>query len=331
MRQGTNPQKKDYKVEIQYNHRIIMVIYIPEFSGYYKAMFDVIKLSIDSLIKTIPKSSAISIVDNGSCSEVQVYLSQLIFNNKIDCLKLLTKNIGKMDALIGEARASREPIITLTDCDILFKRNWVKETINLFNKFENVASVSPIPVRKGFNYYTFSSKEAILKKKLKLKFEIIKENFTEFNIFLSSINWECEEDDCKLWPVVYSKDQKAILGSDHQVVTVRRDILFNNSPKEPSYIKVGNLSEENYLDLAIDLSGGLRLSTYNCYALHMGNKMEKWMLDLNLENEVCEENQNFDLVLRPKLNYKSKTNTWYKIKKKLIKNIFSFNIPKGYY
>ena len=121
MRLGGNPQKGEAFIKLKTNHRIVMVVFIPELEGYYEDMFEVVKISINSLIKTIPTKSAITIVDNGSCEVVVNYLGALFKDGLIDALQLLKTNIGKIDALMGGARASREPIITLTDCDILFK------------------------------------------------------------------------------------------------------------------------------------------------------------------------------------------------------------------
>lgn len=328
MRLGNNPQKIDFQIEMKSNHRIVMVVFIPELSGYYQSMFEVVKVAIASLVKTIPTTSKITIVDNGSCKAIQKYLMELFEQKQIDSLQLLQENIGKIDALIGAARTSREPIITLTDCDILFKANWVKETINVFNSFENVASVSPIPIRWNFNYYTYSTQLAILTGKLKLKFEPIQENFEEYNKFLKSINWgDGEKVNTKPWPVVYSNRSKAIVGSDHQVLTVRRDVLFNYSPKSPSFIKVGSNSEENYIDYAIDSSGGLRLSTYHFYAFHMGNTLEDWMNEIN--NDAIEKEET-DLLLKPELKYQIINDLGFKIKKKLIKLFFNIKKPANY-
>ena len=328
MRQGSNPQKKDFRIEMKSNHRIVMVVFIPELNGYYQSMFEVIKVSIASLVKTIPSTSKLSIVDNGSCKVVQSYLMDLFDKKEIDSLQLLQENIGKIDALIGAARAVREPIITLTDCDILFKSNWVQETIKVFNNFENVASVSPIPIRWNFNYYSYSTQMEILKGKLKLKFEPIKENFEDYNKFLRSINWgDGEIENTNPWPVLSFNGFKAIITSDHQVLTVRRDILFNNSPKEPSFIRVGSQSEENYIDYAIDSSGGLRLSTYYFYAYHMGNMVEDWMNEIHFDKN---EDEYPILKLQPELKYISKNDLFFKIKKKIIKKFFKIKKPSNY-
>ena len=304
-----------------------MVVFIPELEGYYEDMFEVVKISINSLIKTIPTKSAITIVDNGFCEVVVNYLGALFKDGLIDALQLLKTNIGKIDALMGGARASREPIITLTDCDILFKTKWVSETIKLFNTFKDVGSVSPIPTRTAVRYFTFSAQEAVFRKKIDLKFESIPENFRAHNKFLKSINWDKETSKTKQWPLICKNSTKAVIGSDHQVLTIRRDIFFNNSPSKPSFTKVGKESEREYVDLAIDLSGGLRLSTHNFHAFHMGNKLEDWMLK---EYDALENSENLVLKLIPKLRYKQVNYYWYKVKKRILKKAFEFKIPSNY-
>lgn len=328
MRTGINPQKLDYKIKLKTNHRIIQVIYIPELSGYYRKMFEVFKLSVFSLIKTIPKSSAITIVDNGSCIEVKEFLIDILKNEKINSLQLLEENIGKIDAQIGAARASREELITLSDCDILFRANWVEETFKVFEGFSNVSSVAPFPSRHSLTYFTFSTLKSIFLGKNELEFEPIPKNIQNYNRFLTSINWGNVSDKSVLWPVVKKNDFKAVLGSEHQVLTLRRQILFNFSPLRPSLIKVGNHSEMNYVDLPIDLSKGLRLSTYNYFAHHMGNKVESWM-----EKVFNELNYNNHTNLTYHLgNLKSTKNNLllYKLQKKFLKIYIKIKIPSNY-
>lgn len=328
MRIGNNPQKKESKLELKTNHRVVMVIFIPELSGYYEGMLEVIKVSIASLIKTLPPSSAITLVDNGSCKEVRDYLISLFEEKAIDSLQLLATNIGKIDAMMGAARAAREPIITLTDCDILFKAGWVTETIKVFNAFSGVGSVSPIPPRTALTYYTFATQQAILRQKLVLSFEAIPGNFEEYNRFLASINWDKENDANKLWPIIIKDGHKAIVGSDHQVLTLRRDIFFNATPVKPSLTKLGKESVREYVDLPIDLSDGLRLSTYNFYAAHIGNRVEPWML--KQVEELNGELISLGLKLEPELSYIKKNQIWYKLKKKVLKKVFKLKIVAGY-
>ena len=327
MRIGSNPQKKEGFINQKYNHRVIVVTYIPKIDGYYLKMLEVIKLSLSSLKQTIPSSTAITVVDNGSCHKVTEYLTSLKFEKKIDNLNLLGENIGKIDALIGTARGSREPLITLTDCDILFANQWVEETFKVFNNFKNVGSVSPIPVRIGYNFGTSSVLKNIIFKKLKFKFKSIPENFEPYNKYLDSINWDQETEISLMWPVVEANNEKAIIGSGHQILTIDRDILFGVTPSNPSYTLVGNNSELNYVDIPIEKSGKLRLSTYNNYAFHMGNKVEDWMVKIAEANEKITDkdiNHHLDIIQKKDL-FNSKTrNISYKLKKSIFKLLFKW-------
>lgn len=329
MRVGSNPQKSESLLKLKTNHRIVVVTFIPELTGYYGSMFEVIKLCITSLIKTIPDTSAITIVDNASCPEVVDYFVNTYKENKIDTLQLLATNVGKVDALMGAARSAREPIVTLADCDILFKTSWAEETIAIFNNFKNVGSVSPYPTRRGLQYYTYALQHAVISNKLKVYFEPIPENFEHYNQFLESINWDKETDPKALWPIVKANNVEAVVGSDHQVVTVRRDILFNDTPAIPSMTKVGKESERDYVDLAIDTSGGYRLATYYYLAHHMGNQVEPWMQDV--VDNLIKTSETLELNLTPPLSYHTKSHFWYKIKKRVAKIAFKYKVPKTYF
>lgn len=329
MRIGANPQKSEGLLELKTNHRVVVVTFIPELTGYYRSMFEVIKLCITSLMKTLPSTSVITIVDNASCPEVVAYFVSLYTDKKIDTLQLLSTNVGKIDALMGAARSAREPIITLTDCDILFKTSWVEETISIFNNFKNVGSVSPYPTRRGLQYYTYALQHAVILNKLKVHFEPIPENFEHYNLFLESINWDKEKDANAPWPIVKAGNVKAAVGSDHQVLTVRRDILFNDTPAKPSMTKVGKESERDYVDLAIDTSGGYRLATYHYMAHHMGNQVEPWMQEV-VDNLIM-TSETLALNLIPPLRYRAKSHFWYKLKKKVAKIAFKHKVPKTYF
>jgi hypothetical protein len=285
MRVGFNPQKLEKKLDLKTNHRIVVVVYIPELSGFYKDSFDVFKLCIKSLVATITNNAQITVVNNGSCDEVHLFLNEYLTLGKIDTIIHHRTNIGKIDAQIGAARGAREKLITLTDSDILFKAGWQENIEKVFLSFKQVGSVSPIPVKDGLFYGTSSVLKAVIFGKVKLKKEVIPENFEEYNKYLSSINWDLEVDERMKWPVLYSGNTKAIVGSGHQVLTIDRDILFKTIPTNPSLTLVGSNSEYNYVDTPIDKAGMMRLSTYHNYAFHMGNKLESWMNEVQMKNE----------------------------------------------
>jgi hypothetical protein len=330
MRVGMNPQKEEKKITMVTHHRIIVVVYIPNEEGFYENSLSVFKTCLDSLVSTINSKATITVVNNGSYEKVSELLELYFKEKKIDTLISHNSNIGKIDAQIGAARGAREKYITLTDGDILFVKGWQEKVEEVFSSFENVGSVSPIPVRTGLYAGTSSVLKQILLRKLKFKFVSIPENLRNYNMFLSSINWDLETDKNKNWPVVESKGNKAIVGSAHQVLTIDRDILFMTSPSNPSLTLVGGNSEHNYVDVPIDKSGKLRLSTFNNYAFHIGNKLEDWMIEVqqrNSENTIFSKSE-FNVPASYDLFNSKIKNKLYNVRKKGIKKIFSFLYEK---
>ena len=323
MRIGSNPQKSETKITLTTHHRIVVVVYIPNEEGFYENSLEVFKACLDSLIFTISSAATITVVNNGSHEKVSSFLNLYLKEKKIDTLISHNTNIGKIDALIGAARGSREKYITLTDADILFVKGWQESVEDVFYNFSNVGSVSPIPVRESLYFGTSSVLKKILLRKIKFKPIPIPENFEDYNRYLESINWDLETKEDAKWNVVESNNCKANIGSGHQVLTIDRDILFKMTPTNPSLTLVGGTSENDYIDFPIDKANRLRLATYQNYAYHMGNKLEDWMID------VQNNNKSSDLNLTSKLESKSIDlnmnwffNNYFGLKKKIVKKLF---------
>ena len=320
-----NPQKQSKKIHLKCQHRLIIVVFIPSLEGYYKDVLEVFKLCLDSAITTTNSDCAITVVNNASCKEVSQYLDSKLEEKSIDTIIHHIENIGKIDALIGAARASREPIITISDVDILFKQGWQEETEKIFFGIKNVASVGPIPCRNMQNYETSSTLNEVLIGKVKFNYESIPENHIAHNKFLESFHWKLETDENVKWPVIKSNGIKAIIGSGHQILSMRRELFFTTVPQEPSLTLVGNNSEFLYCDQPINYSGGMRLSTYNNYAYHMGNTVEEWMRDVQNENIKTLESNTKELVISklPEFNPKMPNVAWYKLKKRIVHRLFN--------
>lgn len=326
MRIGSNPQKEGKKINLTTNHRIVIVVYIPNEEGFYKDSFEVFKMCLNSLVSTTNSNAALTIVNNGSHKKVSDFLNGYLEEKKIDTLISHNTNIGKIDASIGAARGAREKYITLTDADILFVKGWQEKVEEVFAIFPNVGSVSPIPVRTGLYAGTSSVLKQILFRKIKFKLIPIPENIKNYNKFLESINWDQEKQENNNWPVVEKNGIKAIIGSAHQVLTIDRDILFKTTPSNPSLTLVGNLSEHNYVDVPIDKAGKLRLSTYNNFAYHMGNKVESWMVEVQKNNEKLidnSKNENKVVTTTSDLFNSKMNNKRYGLQKLFIKKMFA--------
>ena len=324
MRVGMNPQKQSKKIRLKYQHRLIIVVFIPSLEGYYENVLEVFKLCLDSAITTTNSNCAITVVNNASCKEVAQYLDVKLEENKIDTVIHYKENIGKIDALIGAARASREPIITISDVDILFQQGWQEETEIIFKNIKGVASVSPIPCRNFKNYETSSTFGKILLGKVNFKYKSIPENHIAHNKYLESFHWELETDENVKWPVINSNGVNAIVGSGHQILSMRRELFFSTVPREPSLTLVGNNSEYLYCDQPINISGGMRLATFNNFAYHMGNKVEDWMRDVQKENIENGEVSGIkpEVFELPKFTPKMQNKSWYRLKKRVIHKLF---------
>jgi len=333
MRVGTNPQKQEQKIILTTHHRIVAVVYIPNEEGFYKNSLPVFKMCLESLVTTINSKAAITIVNNGSYDKVSELLNTYLSEKKIDTVITHRNNIGKIDAQIGAARGAREPLVTLTDSDILFVKGWQEMVEEVFASFPNVGSVSPIPLRKGLYSYTSTVLKQIILKRLKFVLKAIPENLENYNRFLKSINWNIELDLTNKWPVVENNGVKAIVGSAHQVLTINRDILFTTSPSNPSLTLVGGNSENEYVDIPIDKAGKLRLATYHNYAFHMGNVLEDWMIevqDCNFKENSIMEGVSCVPLVSDLFNSKFK-NKIYSIRKKITRDVFKFLYSKGTY
>lgn len=319
-----NPQKQSKKIQLEYQHRLIIVVFIPSLEGYYKDVLEVFKLCLESAIVTTMGSCAITVVNNGSCKEVNKYLQNKLEEDVIDTVIYHKKNIGKIDALIGAARASREPIITISDVDILFQKGWQQHVEAIFSTIKDVASVSPIPCRNFVHYETSSTLAKILFGKVKFRYEAIPANHEAHNKYLESFHWNIETNENVKWTVIESRGVKAIVGSGHQILSMRRELFFSTVPQEPSLTLVGNNSEYLYCDQPINLSGGMRLSTYHNYAFHMGNTVEDWMLEVQNENIKYLQKEDRPYKSPEFLRFKPKQPNlmFYRLRKRVIHRVF---------
>lgn len=320
MREGMNPQKQSKKISLTYQHRVIIVVYIPNNQEYYQGVFEVFKLCLNSLISTVNKDCAITVVNNASNVNVRKYIEECLSKGVIDTAIHHNENIGKMDALIGAARGTREPLITMTDVDILFSNGWQRAVENIFNSIPKTGSVSPVSVRTSLHYQTSSTLKDILLKRLFFKWVEKPENVQDHNRFVASFGQPIDNNESVKWPQISKNETEALLGSAHQVLTVRRSIIFATVPEEPSLTLLGNNSEHNYIDEPINRAGLYRLCTSSNYAYHMGNKTEQWMYDIQQRNEHTPSAHSSSFVLHGKPKPLSKM--FFKLESRMYTKLF---------
>lgn len=273
MRIGFNPYKDLVIEETQYNHQIVIPVYIPNQDGYYKESFKILRLCMESVFKTTHSKTFITVVNNGSSPEIAAYLDELFALKKIHEI-IHTDNIGKLNAILKGLAGNQIELVTISDSDVLFLEGWQKETLAVFNNFPKAGVVGIVPQMRGFGSFcgnlvveNFFSK--------KLKFSAVK-NPEALQNFYASLGWKDDynKDYLKLTLTIENNSHTAVVGSGHFVATYRKEIFS----EMVSYIgyKLGGDSE-TYLD-KLPLKYGLwRLTTNDNHAYHMGNTYEEWM------------------------------------------------------
>ena len=278
MRIGTNPQKINPEKIHYKQHRVIIPVYIPDSSEpFYKNLFEVFRLSVQSLLNTInSKFTAITIINNNSKPEVHDFVFDLLQQGKIDKYVINKENLGKINPILAEARASYEDFVTISDADVFFFPGWEKAVFEIFDAFPKAGVVSPLPM-PHLAYYCNASlfvNNLPFLKRGKIIHEqdlkLFEKGVSNPTIFTSKRNLYKEH--------FYLANQnfKSIVGAGHFVATYRAE-LFQKFPYfKPEYkLRKGYLFDS--LDKYFDFFGYYRLSTVKSYAYHLGNTIPDWI------------------------------------------------------
>lgn len=286
MRIGQNPEKTNIQLSTDIIHRIVIPVYLPNLTEpYFKDGLDILELSITSLLKNIHSKTRISIINNGCCNSVSEYLQKL-YNNEdvIDQLFNSKQNLGKINALYSVIKSCLEPIITVTDADVMFLPNWQSATESILNEFPEAGMVSPVPSSLGYSNTFVNSTVyySIFKGKLKFSKVVNPEGLLNFQKSIDRVMYN--QHHLEYYLTVSNKTSKAVIGCGHFVATFRAEV-FEHAPQSICKEKIVGGSENKYLDFPNDKGGFLRLSTLDNYAYHLGNVKEDWMQNV-LENFI---------------------------------------------
>ncbi|MBX2826550.1 MAG: glycosyltransferase family 2 protein [Flavobacteriaceae bacterium] len=280
MRIGRNPEK-DKEIINEAYHRIIIPVYVPNLDGYFEKGLDFTKLCIDSCNKTRHSKSVLSVVNNGCCEEVTQYLQKQYQVGAIDQLIHHKTNVGKIDAIIPLAKSTQEPLVTISDGDVLFKVGWMQAVEEVYQHFPEAGMVSPVPHGTMFTNYTVNTIfDAFFKRQLVFQGLC---NPDDMMKFARSIGREdtmyANELRLKYQMTVKRKDFSAVVGCGHFISTLRREV-FRRSPDSFSKMAYSSKADKDYIDVPNDRSGYWRLATIGNFAYHMGNQPEQWMYEM---------------------------------------------------
>jgi hypothetical protein len=283
MRKGTNPSKADHKIEISSKHRVILSVYIPDLTtDYFKDAKRIFKYCIESLLKTVHSDTRISIIINGCCEDV----TQLIYdyqksNQLIDQVFYTRGNLGKINAIYSIVKSNLEPLITISDADVMFLPDWQNQVEQVFVDFPEAGMVSPVPSSKGFLYSTACTLfYGLFKGKIKFRNVQDPEGLINFQKSVGSNMYQ--KIHLEKYLVVSNGEDEAVVGCGHFVATFRKQV-FESAPTKVCEFRVQGNSEVDYLDDPNDISGFLRLATIGNFAYHLGNSPQPWMEEKLIE------------------------------------------------
>lgn len=314
MRKGYNPNKDKKLEENRYSHQIVVPVYIPKTTDYFKDSLCILQLCLNSIIATTHKNTFITIVDNGSCREIHNYLNDLKNSEQIHEL-ITTSNIGKINAALKGASGHRMPLVTISDADVLFKTGWQNNTVKVFNNFPKAGVVGLIP---QFLSYQYNSEQLIFNHlfSTKVLFSEIDEP-EALKKFYRSIGWKEDYPKARLSYTmkIFRNNYSAVIGAGHVVSTFKREVI--NKAKFSSNYKMGGDSEAS-LDKLPSKLGYYSLTTSRNLAFHMGNIYESWM-HAELKKSTNDTNPvPLEQLKKPRIP----SILEYRIKKKIVAYVF---------
>lgn len=334
MRVGYNPHKDKTTTHANYLHQIVIPVFIPNLENYFKDSFQILQLCIHSLLDTIHEKTFVTIINNGSCLEIQNYLDDLFSNNKIHEI-IHTENIGKLNAVLKGISGNNIPYVTIADSDVLFCNNWQEETMKIFHSFKKAGVVGTTP---QFKMYEANCGNVLAENYFSkhLKFTKVEQPL-ELEMFYESIGWtkNYNLDYLKYNLSIENSTCKALIGAGHFVATYDKT-LFTTVPTFFGF-KMGGDSE-GFLD-RINLAKGLwRLTTTGNFTYHMGNTYESWMTEvqINKRNSTVFDftlyNQNNKAIKVSKIEFFIKNKLFNKLffKSRFFQKMLykKFNLPK---
>lgn len=280
MRIGSNPNNHKTIDLNAASHRVIIPIYIPNAEGYFKDSFAVLKVCITSLLATLNKDTVVSLISNGSSEEVNNYIMDLWSQGKIDRAIFNKENVGKMNAVITETRASFEEFITYSDSDVFFDKNWLLQTFEIFKTFPKAGFVSMNPMPGSYGYASAAIIDTFLAtKKNTVKVSKVS-SYVDLEHFHKSIGRSTEATQ-KLFAgealLLTKQETQCYIGAGHFCCTIKKSAILPFIPEKKSNMSG---SEIDYLDVPSEKSGYWRLSSVKAYVWHMGNVLEKdWAMN----------------------------------------------------
>jgi hypothetical protein len=228
------------------------------------------------------------------------------------------ENLGKINAILAVSSGCKEPLITVTDADVLFKCKWQSAVENLFLGFNEAGMVSPVPSSKSFKVFVKSTwYYGVFKGKIRFKDVKDPLGLKRFDESLGCVKPIYDDIHLEKYLTISNKKVEAVVGCGHFVATYRREV-FDNGNSQPAFSKMGGVVMNDFIDKPNDDLGYLRLATKENYAFHLGNTVEQWMHEELIQSKKCMESPLDPILFTKFSNLNSFQNTIGKFISRLI-------------
>ncbi|WP_298287544.1 glycosyltransferase [uncultured Lutibacter sp.] len=297
MRIGINPAKENKEISIESYHRVVIPVYIPNLNGYFVNSFEIFKLCLESILLTIHSKTRITIYNNNSHKSVKEYIDSKYGESEfVDQVFHSKENLGKINAILAASKGNLEPLITISDADVLFKQNWQQAVEEIFLNIPEAGMVSPVPSSKVYKMFTGNNwYYGFFKGRLLFQEVVDSVAMHKFDLSLGNDKLMYEPIHLKKYLVLKNKknSQEAVMGCGHFVATLKRQV-FDYGSNQPAFVKIVGGVERSYIDTPNEKLGLLRLATKENYAYHLGNHLENWMYEefKKLKKEQLDSNYN---------------------------------------
>jgi hypothetical protein len=274
VRIGENPAKAGREVRSDAQIRVVVPVYIPgedvPDGGYFAEAAAILDLCLDSLLATSGAETRITVVANACRAEVVDALAGRHRAGAIDQLIVSHDNLGKVDGFLAGARASWEPIVVVSDADVLWRPGWQAALTEILATFPECGVVGAAPLPNLAAYATSATVlEALVDRVIGRRTVVDPEDLTRFAQSVGNPGLFDRYVEDQL--VVERAGVTALVGAGHFACGFRRAALDDVAPGPCLGF------ERESLDFPLDAAGWWRLATTSAFAWHLGNVVEPWM------------------------------------------------------
>lgn len=270
VRRGENPGKTAREPRSDAGIRVVVPVYIPQLTGYFADAVAILGLCLDSLALTSGRETRITVVANACRPEVIESLAERQRTGLIDQLVVSADNLGKVDGFLVGARGSWEPMVVVSDADVLWRSGWQVALATILDAFPECGVVGASPAPNLATYATSATVlEGMVRGEVSRRALVDRQDLERFAASVGSPDLFAGHEDDQL--AVERRSTTALVGAGHFACGFRRAALQDVAPGPC----LG--WERESLDLPLDAAGWWRLATPEACALHLGNVVEPWM------------------------------------------------------